>query len=96
MFTTSTETRIDPWVLIHPYDTQIGQPSTHKKDLQLFRICAKAPASSCFISAKSIIRGVIIIPTFNKESEYYVFDLLNTDLFVCVQELWKEHLVGSQ
>ena len=96
MFTTSTETRIDPWVLIHPYDAQNGQPSTHEKDLQLFQICAKAPASSCFISAKSIIRGVIIIPTFNKESEYYVFDLLNTDLFVCVQELWKEHLVGSQ
>ena len=94
MFTTTTETGIDPWVLIQPYDATVGQPTTHDKDLQLFRIRAKARSSSCFISAKLIIRGVVIIPTYQKDddSSYYVFDVLDDDLFMRVRELWKERL----
>lgn len=92
MFTTSTQTRIDPWVLIQPYNATIGQPSTREKDFQLYRIRAKSTALSCFISAKSIIRGVVLIPTFIKEGDYYVFDLLDHDLFLRVQELWKKRL----
>lgn len=92
MFTTSTEDRIEPWVLIQPYDATVGQPTSREKDLQLFRIRAKARQSSYFISAKLIIRGVVIIPTFLKDDNYYVFDVLDADLFMRVQDLWKERI----
>ena len=92
MFTTTTKDRIEPWVLIQPYDATVGQPTPREKDLQLFRIHAKAHKSSCFISAKLIIHGVVILPTFLKDDSYYVFDVLDDDLFMRVQELWKERL----
>jgi hypothetical protein len=92
MFTAATKNGIEPWALIQPHDATLGQPSAREKDLQLFRIRSKARISSCFISAKSIIRGVVIIPTFLKENNYYVFDVLDDDLFMRVQELWKERL----
>lgn len=91
MFTTATKDGIKPWVLIQPLDATVGQPTTHEKDLQLFWIRAKARTSSCFISAKLIIRGVVIIPTFLKDDNYYVFDVLDDDLFMRVQDLWKGH-----
>lgn len=90
MFTTTTNNRIEPWALIQPYDAPVGQPTTREKDLQLFRIRAKARASSCFISAKLIIRGVLIVPTFLKNDNYYVFDVLDGDLFMRVRDLWQE------
>jgi hypothetical protein len=92
MFTTTTDNGIEPWVLIQPYDTPVGQPTTHEKDLRLFRIRAKARTSSCFISAKLIVRGVVVIPTFLKDDNYYVFDVLDDDLFMRVQDLWVERL----
>jgi hypothetical protein len=79
-------------VLIRPLDAQVPQPSTREKAFQLFRIRAKARTSSCFISARSIIRGVVVIPTYIKEGDYYVFDLLDDDIFSRVQALWKERL----
>jgi hypothetical protein len=93
MFTTTIKDRIEPWVLIHPFYAIVGQAiTTREKDLQLFRIRAKARTSSCFISAKSIIRGVLVIPTFRKDDNYYIFDVLDDDLFMRVQDLWKERL----
>jgi hypothetical protein len=92
MFTTSNDNRTDPWVLIHPYDTEVGRPTPLERDFQLFRIHAKARGSSRFISANSIIRGVVVVPTYTKDSEYFVFDLLDGDLFMRVRDLWKERL----
>src|ERR1700722_9360787 len=62
IFTTATKDRIDPWILIQPLDAQAPQPSTRERDFQLFRIRARARTSSCFILAKSIIHGVVVIP----------------------------------
>jgi hypothetical protein len=92
MFTSSSKDRIDPWALIQPLDSQVLQPSPREKDFQLFRIRVKPRKSSCFISVKSIIRGVIVIPTYITEGDYYVFDLLDDDLFLRVRDLWKERL----
>jgi hypothetical protein len=85
---------IDPlaWVLVQPFDAQVPQPSTQEKNFQLFRIRARARTSSCFISATSIIRGVVIIPTYIKEGDFYVFDLLDDDIFFRVRDLWNERL----
>ena len=92
MFTTSNDNRTDPWALIHPYDTDVGRPTVQERDFQLYRIHAKARRSSRFISAKSIIRRLVVVPTYEKDSDYFVFDLLDGDLFMRVQDLWKERL----
>ena len=98
MFTTATsEDRINAWVLIRPLDAQVPQPSPRERDFQLFRIRAnRARTSSRFISATSIIRGVVVIPTYITEGEYYVFDLLDEDIFFRVQDLWKEWSLTGQ
>ena len=90
MFTTPSEAKTDAWVLIQPLDAQVPQPSSQERDFQLFRIRAKARTSSRFISAQSIIRGVVVIPTYITEGDYYVFDLLDDDIFFRVRTLWKE------
>lgn len=77
-------------MLIHPLDAKVPQPSPQERDFQLFQIRAKPCQSSCFISAKSIIRGVIVIPTYITEGDYYVFDLLDDDIFLRVRDLWME------
>jgi hypothetical protein len=95
MFTTTSsanDNRTDPWALIHPYDTEVGRPTPLERDFQLYRIHAKSRGSSRFISALSIIRGVVVVPTYAKESDFFVFDLLDDDLFMRVQDLWKERL----
>jgi len=92
MFTTTTAKRIEPWALIQPYDATVGQLTAREKDLQLFRVRAKARTSSCFISAKSIIRGVVLVPTFLKDNDHYIFDVLDDDIFMHVQDLWKKRL----
>ena len=92
MFTTSNDNKTDPWVLIHPYDTEVGRPTPLEQDFQLFRIHAKARGSSLFILAKSIICGVVVVPTHVKNNDYFVFDLLDDDLFMRVRDLWKDRL----
>ena len=95
IFTTSNDNRTDPWVLIHLYDTEVGRPTPLEWDFQLFRIHAKARGSSCFIPTKSIIRGVVVIPIYVKDNDYFVFDLLDGDLFMCIRDLWKDRLQQS-
>ena len=95
IFTTTTNDQIDPWVLIQPLDAEVPPPSTQEKDFQLFRIRAKPRSSSSFISAKSIIRGVVVIPTNVEEGDFYVFDLLDDDIFTRVRDLWRERLIGQ-
>ena len=89
IFTTTTKDQIDPWVLIQPLDAEVPPPSTQERDFELFRIRARPRSSSSFISAKSIIRGVVVIPTYVEEGDFYVFDLLDDDIFTRVQNLWR-------
>jgi hypothetical protein len=42
------------------------------------------------VDARSIIRGVLLVPTFEKEGDYFVFDVLDADFFLRTKELWKK------
>ena len=53
-------------------------------------MCAQLHGSAEFVDAHSIIRGVLLVPTFEKDDDYFVFDVLDADLFLHVKELWKE------
>ena len=53
---------------------------------------AQPRGSAEFVDARSIIRGVLLFPTFEKEGDYFVFDVLDADFFLRMKELWKERL----
>ena len=79
-----------PWVFIQPYDSPIGRLTDKEKELELFRVHAQLHGSAEFVDAHSIIQGVLLVPTFEKDDNYFVFDVLDANLFLHVKELWKE------
>ena len=51
---------------------------------------AQLYGSAEFVDACSIIQGVLLVPTFKKDDDYFVFDVPDADLFLHVKELWKK------
>jgi len=90
LFTTKIDDTEHPWAFIQPYDLPIGRLTDKEKDLELFRVRAQPRRSAEFVDARSIIRGVLLFPTFERDGDYFVFDVLDADLFMRVKELWKE------
>ena len=88
VFITEIKATEYPWAYIQPYDSPIGSLTSKEIDLELFRICAQPRGTPEFIDARSIIRGVVLVPTFEKDGDYFVFDVLDADMFIRIQELW--------
>ena len=82
-----------PWAFIQPYDSPIRELTDKEKALELLRVRAQPRGSAEFVDARSIIRGVLLVPTFEKEGDYFVFDVLDADLFLRVRELLKERQI---
>ena len=93
IFTTEIEDMKYPWAFIQPYDSPIGGLKDKEKDLELFRVRARPRGSAEFVDAHSIIRGALLVPTFEKEGDYFVFDVLDADFFLRMKELWKERQI---
>ena len=79
-----------PWAYVQPFDSPIRGLTEKEKRLELYRLRAQPRGSAEFVDARSIIRGVLLVPTFEKEDDYFVFDVLDADLFLRMKELWKE------
>lgn len=90
IFITEIDGEEYPWALIHPYDSPIGRLTSKEKKLGLFRVRAQLRGRTEFVDVRTIIRGVVLFPTFEKETDYYVFDVLEEDIFMRIQEVWKE------
>jgi hypothetical protein len=88
VFVTTVENTEYPWAFIQPYNIPVGLPRRKEMELGLFRVCAQTRASAEFVDARSIIRGVVLVPTFEKDDDYFVFDVLDADLFMRIQEIW--------
>jgi hypothetical protein len=93
IFTTEIDNTKYPWAFIQPYDSPIGRLTDKEKELELFRVRAQPRGSPEFVDARSIIRGVLLVPTFEKEGDFFVFDVLDADLFLRMKELWKERQI---
>lgn len=87
LFTITVQDATYPVALIHPYDAPIGARRRKERDLDLYAIRAKPHSSAEFISARSIIRGAPLAPTFDSPDEYYVIDNIDPDLFLRIQKL---------
>jgi hypothetical protein len=90
IFITKNDDTNYPWAFVQPYDSPIRGLTGKEKDLELYRVRAQPRRSAEFVDARSIIRGVLLFPTFEKEGDYFVFDVLDADIFLRMKELWEE------
>lgn len=87
MFTCTIADHTFPIALVHAYDTPIPRIPKKDKDLGLFRVRASPRAKAEFVSIRTFIRGAVLVPDFSKEGDYFVFDLLDSDMFLRVRQL---------
>lgn len=45
-------------------------------------------AHSIFIPVRSICRGALLVLAFDAKNEYIVVDVLNTEMFLCIREMY--------
>lgn len=87
MFSIVIEGKDYPIALVQPYDAPIGRIYSKDIDLGFMRVKAKPRASSEFISVRTIIRGAVLVPDFEKDGEFIVMDILDNDMFLRVKQM---------
>jgi hypothetical protein len=89
IFTVSIEDTVYPITLIQPFRREYGVAAVKRKDhdLRFVRLRKQPPTSTEFIWTRSIIRGTSIFPAFDIDSDSLVFDLVDPDMCVRVQEM---------
>lgn len=80
LFSCTVEKKSHPFALVQPLDAPAGRGGRKDKLLRFHRVRAKPRKNSEFISVHSIIRGVVLVPDFDKSDEFIVFDVLDTDM----------------
>lgn len=76
-----------PTALIQPCDAPVGRLYRKDIDLRMTRVRAKPRRNSEFVSVRTIIRGAVLVPDFDKEDEYLVMDVLDADMFLRVRKM---------
>jgi hypothetical protein len=71
-----------PLVLIQPFDAHIGPRQKKDGDLCLYRVRAKPRIACEFISAYSIIRGALLVQDYDRSSDFFIIDVIDTDMFL--------------
>ena len=78
-----------PTALVQPYDAKVGRLYRKDIDLGFLRVRAKPISAPEFISIRSIIRGAVLVPAFDKKEDYLVMDVLDADMFVRIRKIQK-------
>ena len=76
-----------PIALVQPF-TEITTLRKQDKDLRLHRLQIKPREKAIFVPARSIIRGAYIIPEGLTEKTSLVVDIVNTDMFLCINNMY--------
>ncbi|KAJ7116962.1 hypothetical protein C8R44DRAFT_832414 [Mycena epipterygia] len=90
LFSCIVEDKSHPFALVQPFDAPTGRVGRKDKQLRFHRVRAKPRKNSEFISVHSIIRGVVLVPDFDKLGEFIVFDVLDTDLSRRLKNLYPQ------
>lgn len=77
-----------PLALVLPLDAAIGRVTQKDKLLRFRRVRAKPRRQAEFISVRSIIRGAVLVPDFDKAGDFLVFDILDGDTSLRLKELY--------
>ncbi|KIM63297.1 hypothetical protein SCLCIDRAFT_24432 [Scleroderma citrinum Foug A] len=90
LFTCSIDKEKFPLALVHPYDAGlVGQRLSKDSHLGFWRVREQSRASTEIFSVHLIIRGALLYPDNARPGEYLVIDTIDTDMFLCVQEMHK-------
>ena len=68
--------------LVTPFYIPPGEKCAIDKDLRLIRLHARSVASSQIITLQSIIRGVLLVPDFTNDGNYFLCNYINGDMFL--------------
>lgn len=84
-----------PLALVLPYDGKVSR-AQRRKDVKLgnfYRVQPKARnAKPEVIFARSIIRGAVLVSTYKDQESYFVFDVLDSDMFLRISSILKNTL----
>lgn len=84
---------VEPLALVLPLDVPTGPRSRKDKDLGLHRVRA-VPRIDCeFIPVQSIIRGAMLVQDQDTPDEYFVVDVVDTDMFMRMRTYHEEGLL---
>lgn len=95
VFTIKIADVIYPIALILPFTYNTSKSTTRQtkdKDLQFLRVRKPKDTGTEFIMARSIIRGAVLVPSYDADREYVVFDVLDSDTVVRVRRILKNQL----
>ncbi|KAG1775238.1 hypothetical protein EV702DRAFT_1180452 [Suillus placidus] len=73
--------------LVLPMDAPTGSRRSVDRDLGLTRLRARPLASLEFISLQSVIRGALLVPDDDHDGDFFLVDLIDTDMFLCAKSL---------
>jgi hypothetical protein len=68
--------------LVQSMDSPLGTRRTVDRDLRFTRLRARPAALSEFISIHSIIRGALLVPDYDSDTDFFVVDYVDTDMFL--------------
>ena len=87
MFSCTVEKKSHPFTLVLPLDIHaaVGRKD---KALRCYRLHAKPRKKAEFISAHSIVRGILLAPDFDNAGEYLIFDMADTDISLRLKNMY--------
>lgn len=82
IFEYSFEGITEPLALVWPLDAPTGPRSRKDKELGLIRVRAVPRVDCEFIPVQSIIRGAMLVDDPDAADEFFVVDVVDTDMFM--------------
>lgn len=77
-----------PFILVQAFDIYHDRHYKKKdKELGFIRLRQRSEREAEFFFARSIIRGAVIFPAYDEETDYVVFDIADTDMFLRTKEI---------
>ncbi|KAG1898398.1 uncharacterized protein F5891DRAFT_955435, partial [Suillus fuscotomentosus] len=73
--------------LVLSMDAPTGSRQSTDRDLGLTRLWARPLASLEFISLQSIIRSALLVPDYDNNGDFFLVDLVDTDMFLRAKSL---------
>ena len=84
-----------PLALIHPHDEPIEKYPEKDADLGFYRVQATSQKKSEFIFLDSMIRGALVVEDYDTENQFFVVDVVDSDMFLRMQELLASGMFSS-
>jgi len=83
------------FALVQPLSARTGLTRRMDRDFRLHRVKAVPRASSVFIPISSIIRGAVLVPDTTRTDEYFMFEHVDSDMFLQMNQDIDINAVGA-